>query len=276
MSCVACHDEGPTACVTCHGDGPTTGVHVPHGAKQVACASCHAVPTRWDDPGHIVGDTAPAEVRFASGGSFDGATCAGTYCHGDTLDAGGAMTKPRWDAPVPTTCASCHGAPPPSHAQSECATCHPTSAPHIDGAVQIGTTSGCDGCHGSSGDPAPMTGAHQVHLQVPSGLRAPIACSTCHLVPSSVTAPGHIDSAAPAEVTASLGWDRATGTCASAFCHGDARPIWTETGVVACGTCHGVPPATPSHTPTMTLSTCGGCHPFPSATAHIDGDVDVQ
>ncbi len=292
VSCVDCHEDGPTACTTCHRDAGG-GAHAVHLTREVACASCHLVPARWDAPGHIVDDTAPAEVVIASGGTFDGERCTNAYCHGATLDAGGAMTTPAWDppSPSPTTCGSCHGAPPPSHApaQAQCATCHPSGAPHVDGTVQIGTTDGCDGCHGSGGDPAPPrdlsgntgitaigVGAHQAHLDAPSGLRGPIACATCHVVPETVTAPGHIDSGSPAEVAAALGWDRGTRTCGTAWCHGDARPVWTETGGAACGTCHGVPPTTPSHTPQMTLATCGGCHPFPSATAHIDGVVDVQ
>jgi predicted CxxxxCH...CXXCH cytochrome family protein len=303
--CTTCHSEGPTACVTCHGDGPQTSAHPLHRAADVACAECHVVPTRWDDPGHILGDVAPAEVVLAGRAaltpvpgdrlgppSYTDGRCTNVYCHGATLHAGGTATAPRWNASSPEpACARCHGAPPPSHAPVSgggCAICHPASSPHVDGVVQLGTTNGCDGCHGRNGDPAPPrdlsgetspsslgVGAHQAHLGAPSGLRSPIACETCHAVPASVDAPGHIDTALPAEVSPVLGWDRASGTCATAWCHGPARPVWTETGGAACGSCHGVPPATPSHNPSMDLGTCGSCHPFPSLTDHIDGDLDV-
>ncbi len=317
-ACTTCHTDGPTACVTCHRDGPTTGAHATHQNAALACGECHTVPAAWDAPGHILGDSAPAEITFGARAqltpvasdrkgapTFADGTCANVYCHGDALHAGGGtVTRPRWDdASPPGTCGRCHGAPPPSHTQTACAACHPASAPHIDGATQLGTTAGCDGCHGTPASPAPPrdlmgnvfttalgVGAHQAHLGAPSGLRGPIACATCHLVPGTVTAPGHIDSALPAEVEPALGWDRVTATCTTAACHGAARPAWTTSGGAACGTCHGIPPATPSHTPGMPLTLCASCHPAsvtPSGSIvitagpngptseHMDGSVDA-
>jgi predicted CxxxxCH...CXXCH cytochrome family protein len=234
--------------------------------------------------------------------TFADGRCANVYCHGDALHAGGgANPRPVWTDAVVRGCDRCHGAPPPSHAQDRCETCHPATAPHLDGAVQIGRTAGCDGCHGRAGDPAPPfdldgnefttalgVGAHQAHLDAPSLLRGPIACTECHLVPASTLAAGHLDSPLPAEVTASLGWDRGAGTCGTAWCHGTAAPIWTLQAQDSCGSCHGVPPA--SHTPGLPLSSCTTCHPrtidafgnFLFTTGptgpvseHIDGDVDL-
>jgi len=297
--CTTCHTEGPTACVTCHGDGPTTASHLPHRTAQVACSECHTVPTTWDGPGHILGDSPPAEITFGARAQLtpvaadrsgppafvDGA-CTNVYCHGATLlAAGGAATVPRWDEPAASSCGRCHGAPPPSHTQSACASCHPASAPHIDGITQVGSS--CDGCHGSAASPAPPrdlagnmfttalgVGAHQAHLTVPSGLRDPIACATCHLVPAALTALGHVDTPAPAEVEPTLGWNRTSATCTTAWCHGVAQPVWTTTGSAACGTCHGIPPATPNHTAGMALATCASCHPS-SMSLHMNGAVDV-
>lgn len=316
VSCLGCHREGPTACTTCHRDGPTSNAHAVHAGVRLGCAECHKVPARWDDDGHIlhggVAITGPAKVVFgalaaatpiagdrAGPPSWDGATCANVYCHGDTIRAaGGAATRPRWDAAPTGGCDRCHGNPPPSHARTDCATCHPATAPHVDGTVQLGRTAGCDGCHGTAASPAPPVdlagnlfttaigvGAHQAHLQASARISAPIACETCHLVPATVNAPGHIDSSGPAQVVASLGWDRATQTCATASCHGPSRPRWTQTGQVSCGTCHGVPPATPSHTPGMALTTCATCHPGTvdafgniivtgRSSEHINGIVD--
>jgi predicted CxxxxCH...CXXCH cytochrome family protein len=323
-SCLGCHAEGPTACTTCHGTGPTSNAHVVHrDAGQLACSECHVVPKTWDAEGHVrrggVADPPPAEVTFgaragltidpgdrAGPPSYRDGSCSNVYCHGDVLHAaGGTARQPRWDDPAaPGACDRCHGAPPPSHAQDRCATCHPAAAPHIDGVVQVGRTSGCAGCHGDQASPAPPmdlaggtfttalgVGAHRAHLAVPSGLRGPIACATCHLVPPEVGAPGHIDSPLPAEVTAQLGWDRGTGACANAWCHGAARPVWTTTGGAACGTCHGIPPATAGHSPTMTLATCAACHPQTvdaagailltpgpdgAASTHMNGAIDVR
>ena len=279
VSCIGCHEEGPTACTTCHAGGPTTGNHAAHRTANVACAECHRVPERWDSLGHL----GAVEVTFGPLASttkpatYESGTC-GVYCHGDA--------RPRWDATPVQGCDRCHGAPPPSHVQSDCATCHPADAPHVDGTLQVGRTAGCDGCHGAAGDPAPPidlagnvfttalgVGAHQAHLRAPSGITAPIACTECHAVPATTTTAGHIDSALPAEVAPSHGWNRTTQTCASAWCHGASTPVWTQTGGAACGSCHGLPPATASHTGASPTE-CANCHPAGFAK-HIDGVLDV-
>lgn len=317
VSCLSCHRDGPTACTTCHGDGPISDAHPVHAARGVACAACHRVPARWDDDGHLLRGGAPidgpAAVTFgalaavtppaghrAGPPSWDGATCRNVYCHGDALAAGGgAAPQPRWRDPVrPGGCDRCHATPPPSHVRTDCASCHPAAAPHIDGALQVGRTDGCDGCHGTAASPAPPVdlsgrtattalgvGAHQAHLQAASRISAPIACASCHAVPAAVDSPGHIDSAGPAEVVAGLGWDRTTEQCATAYCHGPGRPRWTATGEVFCGSCHGVPPADASHDPTMPLTSCATCHPDTvdafgnilvtgGISEHINGIVD--
>ena len=295
-SCITCHQAGPTACETGHRDDQLgTGSHALHRDASLSCGECHVVPDRWDAAGHIVGDRAPAEVTFGARATitidpadrtgppaFDGTRCANVYCHGAvTPAAGGANPQPVWNAPAVGGCASCHAAPPPSHARNDCGTCHPQSAPHVDGAVQIGKTDDCSGCHGSAASSAPPydlagnlftsalgVGAHQAHLQAPSGLRGPIACATCHAVPPSVTAIGHLD-AAPAEVDPALGWNRSTETCTT-WCHGVAQPRWTSHGDVVCGSCHGAPPADADHDPGMSITTCANCH----AGNHIDGVLD--
>jgi predicted CxxxxCH...CXXCH cytochrome family protein len=313
VSCLDCHREGPTACATCHRDGPTSNAHAVHAGAAVACAQCHVVPARWDDDGHLPRDgsatAGPAEVTFgalaattlvagdrAGPPTWDGTTCSNVYCHGDALHAGGGTTpRPRWVEPAPPGgCDRCHASPPPSHARGDCATCHP-AAPHIDGAVQLGRTTDCAGCHGSAASAAPPTdltghtattalgvGAHQAHLQARSRISAPIACATCHDVPTALDSPGHIDSAGPAEVVARLGWDRTTETCATASCHGPARPRWTSTGEVSCGSCHAIPPVDASHTPGLPLTSCATCHPgtvdafgnILVTSEHINGVVD--
>ena len=309
VSCYQCHADGPTACSTCHttkpgGAGPRSGAHAIHLAK-LDCGECHVKPASWDAPGHIIGVTGPVQVVFGPRAGFtidpadrhgpptwDGARCTNVYCHGDALHAaGGSVTEPAWTDPTPPgTCVTCHGAPPPSHARSDCATCHPAGSPHIDGTVQIGRTSGCDGCHGSAASPAPPTdlegntfttaigvGAHQVHLSS-SYLRGPISCDTCHVVPANVTDPGHL-LPSPAPVNAAIGWDHDAQTCTT-YCHtlnviGLASPRWTTTGTATCGSCHGVPPASFPHTPAMTFGDCASCHPvFPDQ--HMNGVVDVH
>lgn len=331
-SCEGCHAGGPTACETCHpldearaprgaqggqrpyGAGALSGAHRQHVTAGLACAECHRVPEAWDSEGHVrragAADAPPAELDFAAaarrGGatpSFDGERCRNVYCHGSTLlDGGAADLAPRWQGGATAGCGSCHGAPPPTHADDRCAVCHPpASAVHLDGAVQVGATAGCSGCHGDERSPAPPrdlsgaraisslgVGAHRAHLEAPHRLRGPIECAACHLVPAEVSSPGHLDSPAPAEVTASLGWDRRAETCASAWCHGAGRPRWTAQGEVSCGSCHGLPPADAAHAPDLPLSSCATCHPrsvdafgnilfHPDGitSEHADGDVDL-
>lgn len=336
-SCNGCHAGGPTACTTCHaldeaqaprgaqggtrpyGAGALDGAHRRHAAAGLACEECHRVPEAWNSEGHVrlagAVDAPPAEVTFGAaarrGGaqpSYDGARCSGVYCHGATLLDGGAREPvPSWRGAPPATCGSCHGAPPTTHADDRCAACHPTLAiagRHLDGAVDVGLTSGCSGCHGDASSPAPPrdlsgatatsalgVGAHRAHLDGTHRLRGPIACATCHRVPANLLDAGHLDTAGPAEVEASLGWDRDTQSCASAWCHGPARPRWTSSGQVSCGSCHGVPPADGVHAPGLPLTACAGCHPrtvdaFGNillgngpdglTSEHLDGNVDLQ
>jgi hypothetical protein len=104
-------------------------------------------------------------------------------------------------------------------------------------------------------------------------------------VPASIDSPGHIDSPTT-RVDPSLGWDRVTQTCASAWCHQVARPVWTSNGQVTCGSCHGIPPNDAAHSPAMTLASCASCHPGTvdafgnilvanGTSEHINGVVDL-
>lgn len=308
--CAKCHADGPSGCTSCHKMPPMTGAHLKHAGDgaPASCAKCHPVPTNWTDPGHFAAKAILAFAPIAGpNATFDGTRCQNVACHGATLADGGATnTAPAWNGgPAEATCGTCHGAPPATHVQQggyACVTCHPAGSPHVDGTLNIGRTTGCDGCHGTAASPAPpvdlsgntlttalTVGAHQAHLLVPTKLRGPIACITCHAVPAMITTVGHIDSPAPAEVNAEIGWDRTTATC-TASCHGTSRPTWTSTGAAVCGACHGIPPNDASHTPTMQLSDCATCHPgsvdatgYPIITSgpngptseHINGHVDL-
>lgn len=312
--------------------------HLQAGAyrQPIECGECHLVPAAVIARGHLDG-VGPAEVRFASDSlaRADGATptwqregatpnCAGVYCHGATL-GGGSTTEPVWTTVDGSQvgCETCHGypPPPPHPALTDCAQCHQQTlagtrlidiagGKHIDGQVEVAQA--CNGCHGSAFNPAPpvdlsgasatalhTVGAHQVHLR-DGALRRAIACSECHLVPTSVDAPGHIDSS-PADLTfgalatadgASPTYDHLAQppTCSSVYCHGatlDAggvhtRPIWTQVDgtQVNCDGCHGFPPPAPHPDNT----TCAQCHPRTVTSGqtidvasghHIDGIVTL-
>ncbi|MBW2456068.1 MAG: CxxxxCH/CxxCH domain-containing protein [Deltaproteobacteria bacterium] len=287
-----------------------------HGA--IACAECHVVPTATDSPGHA--DTAlPAEVELtglAALGDRSPAygsntrTCADTYCHGEATPE---WTDPRASAQA---CGSCHGMPPPlPHPQRpNCWDCHGEVigeglaflAPerHVDGEISASFT--CHSCHGSPESNAPPqdlagssdvasigVGAHQAHL-TGSALAAAVPCTSCHAVPTTVDAGGHLDDALPAEVVfagaatadgRSPTWDRDTRLCSQSWCHGPsseatASPDWTAAaGPLSCASCHSFPPVAPHPDNTA----CGGCHQavvgsngaIINPALHVDGTVQL-
>ncbi|MEP7051298.1 MAG: CxxxxCH/CxxCH domain-containing protein [Pseudomonadota bacterium] len=290
-----------------------------HG--QIACSECHVVPERTDSPGHA--DSArPAPLAFGAlatslhhSPSYDpvARTCNGSYCHGD--HAGAVWTEPRSSQ---AACGSCHGLPPPlPHPQSQrCAACHaqviaadghfvdPTL--HVNGQVEA-EPGACTSCHGSDDNPAPPldtlgnqqfsavgVGAHRAHLSGGQFSR-PLACSECHVVPTSDNESDHIQGM-PARVVLSgvaatdhrtPSWDRAALTCAGSWCHGPGSgatresPVWTANQDLTCTSCHGAPPPAP-HPQLSNCSHCHGAvvgpddHTIVDRTRHVDGVVDVS
>lgn len=288
------------------------------------CDVCHAVPQAYSDEGHI--DASPAEVLLSGLATADDAvatwdaeqaTCS-AYCHGVTL-TGGTNTEPTWSVVdgSESACGACHGVPPPTpHVQrADCYACHPTvdaamtfinPGNHIDGEVDLSGL-GCGSCHGSEASPAPPmdldgesatsrrgVGAHEQHLQS-SDWRAAVLCADCHVVPASLSAPGHTDSAAPAEVEfgdrARVGGIEATwnGETCGVYCHGatlsggaHVEPVWTQVDgtQTTCDGCHGLPPS--ANHPQM--SDCSGCHgavvgandtTIIAPNLHINGTVEA-
>ena len=147
----------------------------------------------------------------------------------------------------------------------------------------------CNNCHtyredsqfedvvGNSSTDSVTVGVHTSHYTNPSNLTVNVGCASCHVVPDSAWAAGHIDDSPYAEVTfdtlatddGSLTpvWDRQNATCASVYCHGafDFNGVtgndiaWSWTTAIdtdLCGTCHGLPPPE-NH---IASSACGVCH----------------
>jgi len=258
------------------------------------------------------------------------------YCHGSRLKIPAKYTWPDWATEGSDGCTSCHSAPAKHHGGADCSQCHQqvvsSCSPgdvgcfkitgkvgqrfkqvglHIDGKVQVGraaATSGCDPCHGSgaSGAPPPDlngrtdilstgVGLHGVHLKS-SDVRVALPCSTCHTVPKSTYAKGHMDSDLPAEVvfdalangkkrdpktTLKARWDPKTKTCVDVYCHsrpkGKVGSVWRWTsklsGGLVCDSCHKGKPQYP-------ITYCVVCHPSMfsdgkiNITEHIDGKLD--
>ncbi len=124
---------------------------------EVTCDSCHLVPADLADEGHLDTDL-PAELTWGGVAvaddavpEWDGTTCAGVYCHGGTLEAGGTDIEPTWTdvGTGEAACDTCHGMPPATGTHPDiaaCGACHNTvddagdvavPAQHIDGTVDF-------------------------------------------------------------------------------------------------------------------------------------------
>jgi len=177
----------------------------------------------------------------------------------------------------------------------------------------------CTRCHGDAsrslggGDPlAPAAppkavsgrfddrsvGAHLKHLGAGT-LARPMACSSCHQIPSSVAE--HVQTkvifsglAVPKGGSPSMAPTATSFTCAATYCHGNFTngnvanaPAWD--GAAACGSCHGLPPTTWSqggtHPKLGAGTNCNACHAGYDGLAggtiavdvatHVNGEVDL-
>jgi predicted CxxxxCH...CXXCH cytochrome family protein len=181
---------------------------------------------------------------------------------------------------------------------------------HVDGIVEVVPHLGCSSCHGSSTSPAPPTdlagntsvssigvGAHQTHV-TGGQVSRPVPCSDCHITPTNINDPGHIDDWTTAEVTfagvAITGghvpsWNRQTASCSDSWCHGpvtagNVSPIWTDPNVaLTCTNCHGLPPPDPHPQVAQNplVAQCWVCHTnitqgfgFVNRNLHVNGVVD--
>lgn len=204
----------------------------------------------------------------------------GDASSGDGSDAVDAPTAPTGTTAFPLVCSACHG--------SDDNPAPPRALPTLlSGKFQRPTATTARG-----------VGAHQTHLRGTVS-NHPIACESCHVVPSSIWDVSHLDAKdGRATVTFSglalLGgatptYDKETLTCSGVYCHGakskapgpQSAPIWNvvDNSQRACSSCHGAyPPA-----PHPQVGDCVDCHGLTAAkdktignkNNHINGRVDV-
>jgi predicted CxxxxCH...CXXCH cytochrome family protein len=212
---------------------------------------------------------------------------------------GHAIREQAWDM---SGCTACHGADYRGGITgSSCLVCHPA------------TPEGCNVCHGNNDNAAPpgdidgnqdtavaSVGAHQAHLRA-GVLSDGFACATCHVVPSRMSAPGHLDSDGAAEISwsgmavangAVPRYESSTATCSVTYCHDGGRfgtptPVaWNaaEEDAAACGTCHGLHlEVDTGHPPMPPGITCMVCHStvvdadlrIVDTALHINGQADA-
>ncbi|UCH61810.1 MAG: CxxxxCH/CxxCH domain-containing protein [Fidelibacterota bacterium] len=269
---------GLSGCVQCHGEkfsGGTSGV---------ACSECHsdggAIPhpplAEYIDPSH---DNYHGRIFWLN--NWDFSSCQA--CHGQNLEGG----------VVESACSNtaCHTA---SGGIFACDNCHNTQA--NDSFIDVRNQTGTD---------LVTVGTHTSHYTHPDSLTVNIDCASCHLIPDSVWAEGHIDETPYAEVpfgipttadsTFTLSWDRNSATCSNSYCHGNFRfekatssniwiyadslivgnnqtVTWTDTLTAEnrCATCHSYPP-----TGHLQLSACGDCHTSVAGEDHLS-IIDTQ
>ncbi|MCX6174579.1 MAG: hypothetical protein NTZ27_07515 [Ignavibacteriales bacterium] len=271
-------------CNQCHGDNYAGGTASP------ACTNCH---TKIAAHKNGISDPASSNFhgKFIASLNWDMSKC--TECHGNNY-AGGI-------------------------ASPSCNTCH----------TNLGGPEACNTCHGDFNNPnliAPpvdrnrktdvtlaSVGAHSSHL-INSKIGT-VKCSDCHVVPTALNSPGHIDATSKAEVIltakysdyqVSTGiYDPNTNKCSNTYCHGNFsfskatsqwafaytadnmegenfQPTWNKVDgtQAACGTCHGLPPR--GHMD-ADLKGCGTCHTgvvddhgrIIDKTKHMNGKIDV-
>jgi predicted CxxxxCH...CXXCH cytochrome family protein len=330
-ACTTCHDEpgGVLACGTCHGDGKRSfpprdacffpddrsraGAHAAHtGASASAagglpCSACH--PTPGDDVMSGLHGNGGVEIIFdehlvGANPSFDRGTgaCA-VACH----DRGGERARPTWNDDVAMRCGDCHGAPPAQHYRGACDSCHSevdatgtkltARMLHGNGRVDLGDGSGtCAACHGAGNSGWPTSAGHPAHAA--PAVTTPAACDACHVVPSAVRDPGHLDGIAQVVFSgravargARATWDGRT--CQTVACHGAAlidpppvQPVWTDVSGASrtCDACHSLPPTGHTASGSCDRAECHGSEIVRSGSTltvsesgklvHINGVVD--
>lgn len=267
-------------CDACHGAPPESGAHAAHLgatlATPVACETCHKVPVKVTDEGHLDDGTPGVEVRLnpdvaGPQAAFARGKCSNVTCHGGDT--------PAWNGEAP--CGSCHGVPPVGHPAGECARCHPNALPdgmpvdpaeHMNGSIDNRTLAAdaCDTCH-TAGASVALPAPHEKHVR--------FGCETCHVKPATPQDEGHMNGSVELRIQGlpERGGDGSpvpgvmeNGRCNVPTCHGEGRPQWAARQTpLACDSCHGNPPPAP-HTSGMR---CENCH---GGNTHANGTLDTN
>jgi len=299
-----------TSCTSCHaGDASqaskmSSGTHTAHTnnaavlGTNYTCDACHTTTVNGNttiNPGtgytnHVNG-TKTVAINVAYGGTWASPTCSTSECHG--------TKSPNWGSSTASIdpCTKCHGTP--------------TVGAMGSSGYKIAPP---NDTNGNTLNTDKEVGAHLSHLTATHNYSAPVACNTCHIVPTNANSVGHIDSLLPAEITFSgtalinprtvVGtptYSSATSQCSNVYCHDRNRfkngyaddstapaynptPTWNSPMMVGnvndCNMCHGYPPGG-SHV--QGNPSCSTCHSdvssvnqisFVTPTMHINGNVE--
>ncbi len=265
---LAAQNYDVSLCRQCHGnqfDGGLVGI---------SCRKCHDPfphPEGWEEA-----EGENSHPHYLKTHNYPLSMCR--ECHGENYD----LVK------VDNSCRTCHTN---ADGPEACNTCHGNFTGDPADLKNVAPPAGLD----DETDPIQAAvGQHQEHLEYFADAAA--TCNECHVVPTRVSDPTHIDGDGepeiifngPLSLTSSAGdsiqpspfFDEETLTCRNVYCHGNwalnkstsaqawiyvedqirgnnASPVWNDKETGECGTCHDLPPK--GHTP-VTLQQCGGCH----------------
>jgi predicted CxxxxCH...CXXCH cytochrome family protein len=271
------HGNDFSECTECHGNR-LQGIAYEDGGERIrSCFECHSASNHPADPADV--SAVSVHVDYLRDNDFDYTECLD--CHAATEDAlfGGSCSS--------TEChSSAYGGP------DACNVCHGS----FDGvASDPASWAPPQGLEGVLSISDPGIGAHQVHMNVDTDLFAQLSCDNCHRVPARVNDSIHMDGDGKAEVdfggisgngTANPQYSSTDNSCSSTYCHGEAaEPVWTvmDGSYDDCGSCHALPPDTPSHVGTSFPADCATCHgdvidnsgEIIDGTMHVNGRTDL-
>jgi len=293
MTCASCHKDMST--LQENAEDLSFGSHKRHTVDAVyGCSLCHGSAYSASSAETVTHSNGIIDVSFP-GGKAQGTTysqqasnlpgdnygtCSTSKCHGRATKNWGIST-------TLTQCEKCHGS---------------SRTAIVDGVFKD-----------TAGSPAgSYVGTHVSHLAGTHNLTAPLQCSECHTIPSSITSFGHMSSLparlafgvlsvrssvvrAGDRVAMTPAYNTTTRKCSNTYCHAGVQIKDISTGIVtyqgakpepswgesafACSMCHGYPPKG-LHT---TSVNCSACHnhidlsnqSMRDKTKHINGIVET-
>ncbi|HBA89821.1 MAG TPA: CxxxxCH/CxxCH domain-containing protein [Geobacter sp.] len=270
---VSCHSDGkgnyratpawgstaPADCTTCHDAAPASGNHNVPGSKHAtyygtgvnSCSVCHSDHAGEPKPFAHATSSRGIQVRFASGGGFDGSQCSALYCHSNGQ---GTPVSVFWTGSLPADCSGCHG----NAATGGLSGKH---AKHVNNG-KLGSSYGCVECHADTvdGDFNVSQTANHVNVMINySGTKAGRLAGTCSTVYC------HSDGKGNMKTLAADSW--ANGSFPDCRgCHGsDASPDFTasaagEPNYVSGPAGSDTANSHKKHVGTAGASTCVDCH----------------
>jgi predicted CxxxxCH...CXXCH cytochrome family protein len=283
-------------------------------ANLIFCQQCHA-----DNP--LGGPGSNPRFNVQLGRLIDGANTGCEVCHAPRAPHPRVLQIPAAFGSIATI--NPLGTPWFRHRTATnfdaCNRCHGAG---FDGVGAVAGATGCTSCH-RSGLPLTLFNCTSCHGRPPSGTVYPNrafahathatinvadVCGECHnglgtgtldhflrtRARTAGTQPGAVQFGAFARTGGVTPvFNAANLQCSNTYCHGatrvggtDKAPRWNDANYLAaagCGTCHGFPPATPSHGGFTAATSCKTCHQhvnttnngFDDPTRHVNGVIDV-